>query len=114
MSISWEWYNINFNNQSLSIDVSLHIGSFIAVVCYFRKEIISFFDDKIIFFKILISSFPVMLVGFFLVETGEIEKIRNIKIIAFTTIIFWILLFISDKFRLEKNISKNLLPNEAR
>ena len=68
---------LNFDNQSLSIDVSLHIGSFIAVLFYFRKEIISFIDDKIILFKILISSIPVMLVGFFLVETGTIEKIRN-------------------------------------
>ena len=36
-----------------------------------------------------------------------IEKIRNVKIIAFTTIIFGILLFISDKFKLEKNIDNN-------
>ena len=42
----------------------------------------------------------------FLVETGTIEKIRNIKIIAFTTIIFGILLFISDKFKLEKILIK--------
>ncbi len=104
---------LNFDNQSLSIDVSLHIGSFIAVLFYFRKEIISFIDDKIILFKILISSIPVMLVGFFLVETGTIEKIRNIKIIAFTTIIFGILLFISDKFKLEKNINKNFTYKSA-
>ena len=47
-----------------------------------------------------------MIVGFFLVETGLIEKIRNIEIIAWTTIIFGILFFISDKFKLEKNIEK--------
>ena len=33
---------LNFENQSLSIDVSLHIGSFIAVIVYFYKDIISF------------------------------------------------------------------------
>ena len=104
---------LNFDNQSLSIDVSLHIGSFIAVLFYFRKEITSFIDDKIILFKILISSIPVMLVGFFLVETGSIEKIRNIKIIAFTTIIFGILLYISDRFKLEKNINKNFTFKSA-
>ena len=53
-----------------------------------------------------------MIVGFFLVETGIIEKIRNIKIIAWTTIIFGILLYISDKFKLEKNIKKILLINQ--
>jgi undecaprenyl-diphosphatase len=98
---------LNFDSQSLSIDVSLHIGSFIAVIFYFYKDLKEFLNNKIIFFKILVSSIPVMLVGFFLVETGIIEKIRNVKIIAFTTIIFGILLFISDKFKLEKNIDNN-------
>jgi len=104
---------LNFENHSLSIDVSLHIGSFVAVLFYFRKEITSFLDDKIILFKILISSIPVMLVGFFLIETGAIEKIRNIKVIAFTTIIFGILLYISDKFKLEKNINENFTFKSA-
>ena len=104
---------LNFDNQSLSIDVSLHIGSFFAVLFYFRKEITIFINDKIILFKILISSLPVMLVGFFLIETGIIEKIRDIKIIAFTTIIFGILLYISDKFKLEKNINNNFTYKSA-
>lgn len=102
-----------FDNQSLSIDVSLHIGSFIAVLFYFYKDIISFFKNKIIVFKIFISAIPVMFVGFFLVETGIIEKIRNIKIIGFTTIIFGILLFISDRFKLEKNIDKSFTYKSA-
>ncbi len=104
---------LNFDNQSLSIDVSLHIGSFMAVLFYFYKDILNFFEKKIFFFKILISSVPVMVIGFFLVETGIIEKIRNIKIIAFTTIIFGGLLFISDKFKLEKNIDKNFTFKSA-
>ena len=98
---------INYENQSLSIDVSLHIGSFIAVIIYFYKEILNFFGNKILFFKILISSIPIMIIGFFLAETGIIERIRNIKIIAWTTLIFGVLLYFSDKFKLEKNIEKN-------
>ena len=104
---------LNFDSQSLSIDVSLHIGSFIAVLFYFYKDILSFIENKIIFLKILISSIPVMLVGFYLVETGMIEKIRNIKIIAFTTLIFGVLLYISDRFKLEKNIKNNFTYKSA-
>ena len=104
---------LNFDSQGLSIDVSLHIGSFIAVIFYFKKDIILFFQNKIIFLKILISSIPVMVAGFFLVETGFIEKIRNIKIIALTTFIFGVLLYISDKFKLEKNINKNFTYKSA-
>ncbi len=96
-----------FENQSLSIDVSLHIGSLLAVLVYFYKDIISFFHNKILFFKIFISSLPVMIVGFILVETGLINQIRNIKVIAWTTLIFGFLLYFSDKFKLEKNLEKN-------
>ena len=79
---------LDFENQSLSIDVSLHLGSFIAVVVYFNHDIKKFFKNKIIFYKILLSSLPVMIVGFFLVELNLISKIRNIETIAWTTFIF--------------------------
>tara|TARA_B100000886_G_scaffold339611_1_gene305612 strand:- start:2956 stop:3714 length:759 start_codon:yes stop_codon:yes gene_type:complete len=104
---------LDFKNQSLSIDVSLHIGSFIAVLLYFYKDILNFFDNKILFFKIFISSIPLMIIGFFLVETGFVEKIRNLKVIAWTTVIFGFLLFLSDKFKLEKNIEKNFTMKSA-
>ncbi len=99
---------MKFENQGLSIDVSLHIGSFIAVIAYFHKEVLNFFENKILFLKILIASLPVMIVGYFLVETNIIEKIRNMKTIAWTTLVFGILLYISDKFKLKKNIENNL------
>tara|TARA_B100000963_G_scaffold67757_1_gene55912 strand:+ start:711 stop:1469 length:759 start_codon:yes stop_codon:yes gene_type:complete len=103
----------NFETQSLSIDVSCHIGSFFAVLVYFRDEILNFFNNKILFAKILISSLPVMIIGFFLAETGLIENIRNLKTIAWTTIIFGILLYISDKFKIEKNIENNFSIKSA-
>ena len=78
---------LSFENQSLSIDVSLHIGSFIAVLSYFYKEIVNFYENKILFLKIIISSLPVMLVGFLMIKFNYINKIRNIETIAWTTII---------------------------
>ena len=104
---------LDFENQSLSIDVSLHIGSLIAVLVYFYKDIISFIENKILFFKIFISSLPVMIVGFLLVETRIIDQIRDIKIIAWTTLIFGFLLYFSDKFKLEKNLEKNFSYKSA-
>ena len=103
----------DFKNQSLSIDVSLHIGSFIAVVLYFYRDILNFYRNKILFLKIFISSIPVMLIGYFLVKSGEIERIRNLETIAWTTLIFGILLYISDKFKLKKNIKENFSLKSA-
>jgi undecaprenyl-diphosphatase len=51
---------LNLENQSLVVDVSLHIGSFIAVVVYFKKDIFNFIKNKEFLFKILISSIPVL------------------------------------------------------
>lgn len=104
---------LNHKNQSLSIDVSLHIGSFIAVVIYFYKDIANFFQNRILFFKIFISSLPVMVIGFFLVESGTIEKIRNLETIAWTTTIFGILLYLSDKFKLKNEIKNNFTYKSA-
>ena len=104
---------INFNNQNLSIDVSLHIGSFLAVITYFFKDIFNFFRDKKLFYKILLSSFPVMVVGYILVKYNFIDTLRNIELIAWTTIIFGILLYIADKFKLQKKINNDLSYKSA-
>ena len=104
---------LDFKNQSLTIDVSLHIGSLFAVLIYFYKDIINFIENKNLFFKIFISSLPVMIVGFLLVETEVIDQIRDIKIIAWTTLIFGFLLYLSDKFKLEKNLEKNFSYKSA-
>ena len=96
-----------FENQSLGIDVSLHICSFLAVITYFHKDLIDFFRKKDLFFKIFIASVPVMFFGFFLVQTNIIEKLRNIEVVGWATLIFGILLYLSDRYKLEKTISNN-------
>ena len=95
---------LDFNNQNLSIDVSLHIGSFMAVVIYFKNDLFNFFINRKLFIKILLSSIPVMIAGYILVKFDLIEQLRNIKIIGWTTIIFGILLFTSDKSERLKNM----------
>lgn len=98
---------INFENKSLSIDVSLHLGSFFAVLTYFRREILNFVNNRDLLLKILVSSIPVIIVGFILVQTGFIESLRKIEVIAWATLIFGLLLYYSDKFQLERNIESN-------
>ena len=104
---------LNYEKSKLSIDVSLHIGSFIAVLTFFYKDIINFVENKLLFIKIFISSLPIMVVGFLLVKTGMIDNLRSIKIIGWMTIIFGIMLYISDKFKLKKNINENFTYKSA-
>lgn len=98
---------LQYNNQNLSIDISLHIGSFLAVIYYFKEELFKFLENKILFLKIFFSSIPVIIVGFILVKFNLIEQLRSLKIIGWTTIIFGILLYISDKSKTSKNIKSN-------
>ena len=100
---------INFENQSLSIDVSLHIGSFLAVITFFRNDIIDFIKNKELFLKIIVSSLPVMIIGFFLVQSNLIEKLRNIEVIGWTTLVFGIILYISDKYKIKKQLVRILI-----
>ena len=98
---------LEFQNQSLSIDVSLHIGSFLAVLFYFRFEVFNFIKNKELFFKIFLSSLPVMIVGYFLIKLDLIDHLRNIKTIGWMTIIFGLFLYLSDKSKSLKKIGNN-------
>ena len=104
---------LEFNNNNLQIDVSLHIGSFLAVVVFFRKDIVNFIQNKGLFLKILVASLPVMIVGYVLVKLNFINEIRNIKVIGWTTLIFGILLYLSDRSSVKKKIISNFTLKSA-
>ena len=98
---------LNFENQNLSVDISLHIGSFLAVIIYFSKDILDFIKNKFLFLKIIISSLPVMVMGFLLIKNDLINALRSIEVIGWATLIFGIILYISDRFKIENKIEKN-------
>ena len=103
----------NFENQKIEIDVGLHIGSFFAVITYFRKDIYNFVKNKDLFFKILISSLPVMMAGYLLIKFNLVEHLRNIKIIGWSTLIFGIILYLSDKSEVKNQIESNFTIRSA-
>ena len=86
-----------FKNQSLLIDISLHLGSLLAILFYFRKDIFDFRKNLNLFYKIAISTMPLVVVGYFLYSTEIIYQLRNIKVIAWSTLFFGILIYIADK-----------------
>ena len=47
-----------FNSNSLLIDVSLHLGSLLAVVFFFKKELLNLQNNKKLFYLILFGSIP--------------------------------------------------------
>ena len=94
-------------NQNLIIDVSLHLGSLLAIIFYFRKDFFNFNKNINFFLKIIIATIPLLPVGYILTKTGLIHELRNIKVIAWTTLLFSFLLYLSDKKKISKKIDKD-------
>ena len=95
-------------SSSLLIDVSLHLGSLLAIIYFFRKELFSLNNNKKLLSLIIFGSIPLIIVGYILFKTDLIYFFRDIKIIAWTTLIFGIVLYFADKSKFDKKISSNL------
>ena len=98
----------NIKNSSLLIDISLHLGSLLAIVFYFRNDLFNLKENKKLLQLILIGSIPLIIFGYLLHTTEVIDLLRNIKVIAWTTLFFGIILFFSDQRKVNKNISNDL------
>ena len=72
----------NFTNSNITLDISFHIGSLLAIIFYFKKDLLDFVNNKILFFKILISSIPVIVFGILLIKFHLMDYLRNYKIIG--------------------------------
>ena len=103
----------NFNYDNLSLDISLHLGSLIAIIFYFRKEIVNFVSNIKLLFFITLGSLPTLLAGFILVKFNLIDNLRNIEIIGWTTLIFGVILYLSDLRAENKNIDNDLSLRSA-
>ena len=113
------FFNID---SSRGFDVSLHFGSLLAVIYYLKKDLTKIILDTIYFKKdnegfiilknLIISTIPVIIVGF-LVHINNFDIIRSIEVIGWTTLIFGILLGIADRnLKVVKNF-KNLNLKDA-
>jgi undecaprenyl-diphosphatase len=97
-----------FKSSSLLIDVSLHLGSLLAIIFFFRKELLDLQNNKKILLLMTIGSIPLILVGYILYTSELIYLLRDIKVIAWTTLIFAIILYFADKNIFVNKISSNL------
>ena len=96
-----------FKNQSLLIDISLHLGSLLAILFYFRNEIFNLKNNLNLFNKIIVATLPLIIIGYFLYSTGIIYEFRNIKVIVWTTFAGAILLHIADRRKIFNNLENS-------
>ena len=103
-------------DQGLMMDVAVHVGTLLAVMLYFWRDIIGMtrslarsfgqlsdrrkVDNEFwLFFKLILATLPVIVAGY-LVNHYIGADLRTLEIIGWTTLIFGILLYASDKLNM--------------
>lgn len=97
-----------WKDQGLVFDIAVHLGTLVAVIWYFYKDIkLLFFDlfasivkqqtigDSKLAWGLILATIPVSLVGLLFKEVIE-TSLRSTIVIAYTTLIFGIVLGIAD------------------
>ena len=97
-----------FKNQSLLIDISLHLGSLLAILFYFKDDIFNFNKNKNLFYKIIIGTLPLIIIGYFLYVTNIIDYFRNIKVIAWATLFFGILIYLKVPQKINNSLTDKI------
>lgn len=99
----------SFEDQGVVIDVAVHVGSLGAVVLYFRSEVTRMTkavpdlicfritqDAKLLWF-LGIGTIPAILAGLLLATYDIDDAMRTLEIIAWTSILYGILLYVADR-----------------
>ena len=102
-----------FINQNLLIDICLHLGSLIAIIVYFRNDLFHFIKNKNFIIKIFIGTIPIIPVGYILFQTGLIDQLRSLEVIGWMSLVFGILLYLSDKTKFTKKIDTDFTNKSA-
>ena len=111
-------------DQGLTIDAAVHVGTLAAVMLYFRAEVGQLFrgafdlargraatEDAKLVWLLAVATVPVVIFGAILALTGSDEALRSVELIAWTTIVFAVTLWLGDRFGPEvKGLGELRLP----
>lgn len=101
---------LGWPDQGLAFDVAVHVGSLVAVLVYFRSTLLKLLvgvcsalihrehnPDSRFASLLIIASLPIIPVGFMLNDLVE-TSLRSVLVIAITTIVFGIALWVADRY----------------
>ncbi len=102
-----------WEDQGLSFDMALHLGSLIAVLVYFRKDLLTIAGGIIrqigqkqhsegsrLGWHLVLATIPAMVAGL-LFEHAVETRLRSVHVIIITTIVYGILLGVADRMALQ-------------
>ncbi len=111
----------DFPDQGLDIDVAVHVGSIIAVMIYFAKDIWAMicgvlkarllpslkYTGSRLFWLIIVATIPAVIAGLTLHYYG-MEELRSTKIIGWNILVFGLILWFADNYTLSVRRIENM------
>ncbi len=97
-----------WTEQGVLIDVMAHFGTLFSVLLYFRKDVVEMIlglrdlarskltRGSVLALNLIVATPPALIVGLLLASSGRDETLRNPALIAAVTMIFGIVLWLSD------------------
>jgi undecaprenyl-diphosphatase len=103
----------NFNDQGLALDAILHLGTLMAIIIFFKKDLLEIFkglfdrerDTHRIAWCIMAASLPAGLIGLFCAEWIE-SNLRSPTFVAINLLIWSAVFYIADRSAKKENQSE--------
>jgi len=108
-------------DQGPMIDVAVHIGSLLAIIIYFWRDVRGLAQggfatvgigknpaQRNLFLWIIIGTIPAVIVGFIFKSNDMLESFRSTHLVAVNLIIYGILLGIADRFGKEDRVYEDM------
>lgn len=101
---------MGWQDQGPELDVMMHVGSMVAILLYFWKDVIRLFHGFLkvvglkfysaeakLFLHLVVATIPAVIVGF-LIHKFAGDMLRNPHIVAFTLIFYGLVLYAADRY----------------
>lgn len=113
-------------DQGPLIDVAVHIGSLLAIIIYFWRDVRGLAqggfatvgigkapEQRNLFLWLVIGTIPAVAVGFLLKSNDMLESFRSTHLVAVNLIVYGVLLGIADRFGKEKRSYEDMTLRDA-
>ena len=114
------------SDHTLDLDISVHFGTLLAVILYYRKDVSALFSGFLDMFKLeldtvnaklfrllITATIPVILVGYILKASGVSNTLRSMELVGLTMIVFGFILLYADKYGQKHRDQSSWTHNDA-
>jgi undecaprenyl-diphosphatase len=107
-------------DQGLLTDMVTNVGSLLAVVIYFWRDVLAMFNGLLdtvkrrvtynsqLVLNVAVGTIPIVIAGVIMKLTGLDDHIRSATLVALNAIVFGVLLYIADTYGQLRNVVQNL------